>query len=138
MNQLLMVMMMAAVMMMMAAEGGDNLAEKCGQVVQKVIPCLGFATGKEATPSKQCCDSATVIKDTDPECLCYIIQQTHKGSAESKSMGIREDRLLQLPSACQVKNASISNCPSKFNFFPLLTMLYTHSYMIDHGPKIQY
>lgn len=105
-------MMMAAVMMMMAAEGGDNLAEKCGQVVQKVIPCLGFATGKEATPSKQCCDSATVIKDTDPECLCYIIQQTHKGSAESKSMGIREDRLLQLPSACQVKNASISNCPS--------------------------
>lgn len=92
----------------------DDLAKKCGAVVQQVIPCLEFATGKVETPKKECCDSATKIKDAAPECLCYIIQQTHKGSPESKSMGIQESRLLQLPTACNLKNTSVTNCPSKF------------------------
>jgi len=98
---------------MMAAEGADDLSTKCAQVVQKVIPCLNFASGKEATPKKECCDATTSIKESNPECLCYIIQQTHKGSPEIKNLGIQEDKLLQLPSLCNVKNASITNCPSK-------------------------
>lgn len=98
---------------MNTSKGAEDLAQKCGQVVQKVIPCLDFATGKAPTPKKECCDAANSIKETNPECLCYIIQQTHKGSPESKSMGIQEAKLLQLPKVCSVKNASISNCPSK-------------------------
>ena len=94
--------------------GADDLAQKCGQVVQKVIPCLNFATGKANIPSKECCDAATQIKESDPECLCYIIQQTHDGNPQSKSLGIQEAKLLELPSACNVKNANISECPSKF------------------------
>ncbi|CAL0328021.1 unnamed protein product [Lupinus luteus] len=98
--------------------GADDLATKCGQVVEKVIPCLSFATGKAATPTKECCDAATEIKESNPQCLCYIIQQTHKGSPQSKQMGIQEDKLLQLPSVCNVKNASISLCPKLLGLSP--------------------
>lgn len=97
------------------SNGAEDLSKTCAQVVSKVIPCLDFATGKTPTPKKECCDAAKSIRDTDPECLCYIIQQTHKGSPESKNMGIQEDKLLQLPGVCGVK-ANISDCPSKFFF----------------------
>ncbi|KAE9607973.1 putative bifunctional inhibitor/plant lipid transfer protein/seed storage helical [Lupinus albus] len=91
--------------------GGDDLATKCGEVVEKVIPCLKFATGKATTATKECCDAASEIKESNPECLCYIILQTHKGSPQIKQMGIQEDKLLHLPSACNLKNANITQCP---------------------------
>ncbi|XP_028771927.1 non-specific lipid transfer protein GPI-anchored 1 [Neltuma alba] len=90
--------------------GAEDLVTKCGQVVQKVMPCLTFATGQAAVPTKQCCDAAASIKESSPECMCYVIQQTHKGNAQSKSLGIQEAKLLQLPSACKL-NANISHCP---------------------------
>ncbi|KAI9125719.1 hypothetical protein K1719_003137 [Acacia pycnantha] len=88
----------------------DDLVTKCGQFVQKVTPCLSFAQGQAAVPTKDCCDAAASIKQSSPECMCFIIQQTHKGNEQSKSLGIREDKLLQLPSACKMK-ANVSNCP---------------------------
>ncbi|CAJ1851467.1 unnamed protein product [Sphenostylis stenocarpa] len=100
------------------ADGADDLANKCGQVMQKVLPCLGFVSGKEAKPKEECCDATESIKETNPECLCYVIQQTHKGSPEIKSLGIQESKLLQLPSVCQVKNASISDCPKLLGLSP--------------------
>lgn len=100
---------------MTAAEGADDLSTKCAEVVQKVIPCLDFASGKEAAPKKECCDATASIKESNPECLCFVIQQTHKGSPQIKSLGIQEDKLLQLPSLCKVKNATITDCPSKLS-----------------------
>ncbi|XP_060214191.1 non-specific lipid transfer protein GPI-anchored 1 [Lycium barbarum] len=105
------------------ANGDDNnknsLGKKCGEEVQKVVACLTFATGKAPSPSKECCDAAKDIKDKKPVCLCYLIEQIHKGSSpELKSMGIQEDKLLQLPSACKLTNASISNCPKLLNIPP--------------------
>ncbi|CAJ2668083.1 non-specific lipid transfer protein GPI-anchored 1 [Trifolium pratense] len=105
-------------LIIVVSNGAEDLSQKCGQVVQKVIPCLDFATGKADTPKKECCDAANSIKETDPECLCYIIQQTHKGSPESKSMGIQEDKLLQLPTVCHVKDANITNCPKLLGLSP--------------------
>lgn len=104
------------------ADGDDkSLGDKCGAEFQKVAACLTYATGKAPSPSKECCDAAKDIKEHEPVCLCYIIEQIHKGSSpQLKSMGIQEDKLLQLPSACKLTNASISNCPSK-----LLFILYT-------------
>ncbi|KAK7319036.1 hypothetical protein RJT34_03745 [Clitoria ternatea] len=97
---------------------GADLATKCNVMVEKVIPCLNFATGQVATPSKDCCDATSKIKESDPECLCYVIQQTHKGSPEVKSMGIQEARLLHLPIACNLKNASTTHCPKLLGLSP--------------------
>ncbi|KAL2343464.1 hypothetical protein Fmac_004749 [Flemingia macrophylla] len=95
-----------------------NLAAKCNVLVQKVIPCMNYATGQVAVPTKGCCEATSEIKRSNPECLCFAIQQTHKGTPEVKSMGIQEARLLQLPSACNLKNASTTNCPKLLGLSP--------------------
>ncbi|KAK3040857.1 hypothetical protein RJ639_029201 [Escallonia herrerae] len=99
--------------------GAATLGERCSKVFEKVTTCLTFATGKAATPTKDCCSSVTGIRESDPACLCYIIQQIHNGSnPQIKSFGIQEARLLQLPSACKLANASISDCPRLLNIPP--------------------
>ncbi|WVZ25423.1 hypothetical protein V8G54_003967 [Vigna mungo] len=100
-----------------ASEEGD-LAAQCNQLVQKVLPCLSFASGQAAVPTKECCSATLEIKKSDPKCLCFAIQQTHKGIPEAKSMGIQEGRLLQLPSACNLKNASSTDCPKLLGLSP--------------------
>ncbi|KAL6983920.1 hypothetical protein U1Q18_017291 [Sarracenia purpurea var. burkii] len=92
-----------------------TIGEKCSDNFQKVTTCLSYATGKAAAPTKDCCSSVSEIKDSDPVCLCFIMQQTHDGGQQIKSMGIQESRLLQLPSACKLTNASISDCPKLLN-----------------------
>lgn len=100
-----------------AAGGGADteLQNECADQLNKVMDCLDFAKGTTATPSAKCCGSVKDMKDSNPKCLCFIIQQAHGGSSDMvKSLGIQEAKLLQLPSACQIKNASVSDCPSKF------------------------
>lgn len=96
------------------SDAADTTAEECNDVFQKMMICLDYAKGKSPTPSKDCCTSIKDIKDSKPKCLCYIIQQSHSGADALKSLGVQEDKLLQLPTACQIQNASISNCPSRF------------------------
>lgn len=92
-----------------------DLANKCSADFEKVAQCLSYVTGKAATPTKDCCTSVTEIRDSNPVCLCFFIQQTHNGSEQIRSLGVQETKLLQLPTACNLKNASISNCPSEFS-----------------------
>ncbi|GFY99963.1 hypothetical protein Acr_13g0013630 [Actinidia rufa] len=99
----------AAVFLCAAAVGSgaaEDLTKECSSAFEKVGTCLSYATGKAAMPSKECCGSVTEIKNSEPVCLCYIIQQTHNGSNQIKSMGIQEGKLLQLPTTCQLTNAS--------------------------------
>ncbi|GFP95572.1 non-specific lipid transfer protein GPI-anchored 1 [Phtheirospermum japonicum] len=118
-------MLLCLAVIVIAAGGADeSLAAKCSAQFQKVTQCLPFATAKAAAPSKDCCDSVTDLKASDPACLCFIIQQIHNGSnAAVKSMGVQETRLLQLPSVCKLANASVSECPSKCSSYsPFLVM----------------
>ena len=92
----------------------STMEEKCGNDFQKLTVCLSYASGKAVTPTKDCCDSVKGIKESEPECLCFIIQQTSSGSDKVKSLGIQEAKLLQLPTACALKNASLTECPSKY------------------------
>nr|GMD57816.1 non-specific lipid transfer protein GPI-anchored 1 [Ipomoea batatas] len=94
------------------AAAKDDLKDKCGKESTKVVDCLTYAIGTADAPSKQCCDSVSSIKETDPVCLCYVIQQVHKGDSSVTGLGIKEDRLLKLPSACKLANASTTNCPT--------------------------
>ncbi|CAI9761706.1 unnamed protein product [Fraxinus pennsylvanica] len=96
-----------------AAGGADTaLANKCTAEFQKVMACLTFATGKVAAPGRECCNAVSDLKETDPACLCFTILQIHNGSNPAiKQMGVQESRLLQLPSACNLANASVNECP---------------------------
>ncbi|XP_019199794.1 PREDICTED: non-specific lipid transfer protein GPI-anchored 1-like [Ipomoea nil] len=97
------------------AAAKDDLKDKCGKESPKVMDCLSYAIGTADAPSKKCCDSVSSIKETDPVCLCYVIQQVHKGDSSVTSLGIKEDRLLKLPSECKLANASTTNCPKLLN-----------------------
>ncbi|KAJ0038247.1 hypothetical protein Pint_23734 [Pistacia integerrima] len=98
--------------------GADTTAEACQDVFQKMMVCLDFAEGKSPTPSKECCTSIKDIKDSKPKCLCSVIQQSQSGTDTLKSLGVQEAKLLQLPTACQLQNASISNCPKLLGLSP--------------------
>ncbi|XVF02765.1 hypothetical protein REPUB_Repub04eG0202200 [Reevesia pubescens] len=101
-----------------AADESD-LANQCSKDFQSVMTCLSFAQGKAASPTKECCSSISSIKENEPKCLCYILQQTQTSGAQSlKSLGVQQAKLLQLPTACQLKNASISNCPTLLGLPP--------------------
>ncbi|KAL7197126.1 hypothetical protein ACSBR1_037030 [Camellia fascicularis] len=92
-----------------------TVEDQCSNDFEKLVTCLNYATGKAAAPTTECCNSVAEIKDKDPVCLCYIIQQTYNGSEQIKNMGIQQSRLLQLPSYCKVTNASITDCPKLLN-----------------------
>lgn len=121
-----------SILLLFGSVGGaddSGLANECSKDFQSVMTCLSFAQGKVATPTKECCSSVLGIKENKPKCLCYILQQTQTSGAQSlKSMGVQQDKLLQLPSACQLKNASVSDCPSKLSFSNmLLSYVYSRS-----------
>ncbi|KAG2269706.1 hypothetical protein Bca4012_062718 [Brassica carinata] len=101
-----------------APVAGGALAEKCSQDIQKVSLCLEFATGTAPTPSEKCCDAIEDIKEKDPKCLCFLIQQAKTGGQTMKDLGVQEAKLIQLPTACQLHNASISNCPKILGISP--------------------
>ncbi|KAK1415854.1 hypothetical protein QVD17_31642 [Tagetes erecta] len=90
----------------------ESLAQECSSKLTAVMTCVAFATGKEATPQPKCCDSVKEMKDSNPACLCFLIQQIHNGTNPMlKKINVQESRLLQLSSACKIANASISDCP---------------------------
>ncbi|KAJ4871785.1 Non-specific lipid transfer protein GPI-anchored 1 [Raphanus sativus] len=101
-----------------APAGGGSLLDECSKDIQTVTLCLDFATGKAPNPSKKCCDAIEGIKEKDPKCLCFLIQQAKSGGQAFKDLGIQEAKLIQLPTSCQLHNASISNCPKLLGILP--------------------
>ncbi|GMI87677.1 glycosylphosphatidylinositol-anchored lipid protein transfer 1 [Hibiscus trionum] len=97
----------------------SGLANQCSKDFQSVMSCLNFAQGKAAKPSEECCSSVSSVKENEPKCLCYILQQSQTSGAQSlKSMGVQQVKLFQLPSACHLKNASVSDCPKLLGLAP--------------------
>lgn len=90
-----------------------NIQEQCTSQFGKVGACLTFATGKGTTPTPECCAAVKDIRQHQAVCLCYIILETHKGESSIKDMGLKEDKLLALPSACKLADTSVAKCPSK-------------------------
>ncbi|XP_038994146.1 non-specific lipid transfer protein GPI-anchored 1-like [Hibiscus syriacus] len=89
-----------------------DVRNQCAKDFQSVMSRQNFAQGKAETPSKECCSSVSSVKENEPKCLYYILQQSQtSGSQSLKSMGVMQDKLFQLPSACKLKNASVSDCP---------------------------
>ncbi|KAK9117565.1 hypothetical protein Sjap_016512 [Stephania japonica] len=92
-----------------------TVAEQCNNEFTKLGVCLDYATGKADSPSPVCCSTVKQIREANEVCLCYVIQMTHKGEASLKQMGLQEEKLFQLSSACKLANTSIADCPKLLN-----------------------
>ncbi|OMO88146.1 hypothetical protein COLO4_20410 [Corchorus olitorius] len=109
-----------AVSCLLVVEAADaDLASECSKDFQSVMTCLNFAQGKAATPSTECCSSVSSIREDRPKCLCFILLQTKTSGAQNlKNLGVQEAKLFQLPTACQLKNSSVSDCPTLLGLAP--------------------
>ncbi|CAD6264847.1 unnamed protein product [Miscanthus lutarioriparius] len=96
----------------------DPLQSKCQGDFGKLTDCMDYATGHAASPSSTCCGDAGDTEKARPECLCYIIQQVHTGRNQVQSLGLRFDRLIALPAACNLPNANVSLCINLLNLKP--------------------
>ncbi|CAM8876372.1 unnamed protein product [Rhodiola kirilowii] len=92
----------------------DDLKTKCSSDFTKVMSCLSFVKATANIPTKECCSNVNEIRKDDPACLCYFVQMANSNdSAEQiKNMGVKISQLLLLPSACNVPNSNISECPT--------------------------
>uniref|UniRef100_A0A7C9CYX9 Bifunctional inhibitor/plant lipid transfer protein/seed storage helical domain-containing protein n=1 Tax=Opuntia streptacantha TaxID=393608 RepID=A0A7C9CYX9_OPUST len=122
-SQAVMVMALCVGIGGMVSNGEDNdLMKQCTTAIQDLGNCLMFVTAKEAEPTKACCSAVSAMKDKQPVCLCLFIGQAHNGTNPAlKGLGIQEAKLLQLPNACHLTNASVTNCPSKLIYFSFIS-----------------
>ncbi|KAJ4702853.1 Non-specific lipid-transfer protein [Melia azedarach] len=74
----------------------------CGTVDPKAAACVGFATGKAATPTPACCrglqqlaQSVKTVDDKKAICRCL--------KAGAKSLGVQDRFLSKIPDACKIK-----------------------------------
>ncbi|KAI4368359.1 hypothetical protein MLD38_016925 [Melastoma candidum] len=91
----------AALCTRVAAQSG------CTNVLLGLMPCLSFVTGGSSTPSTSCCSQLANVVQSQPRCLCVIV---NSGNGASLGVTINQTLALSLPAACQVKTPPVSNC----------------------------
>ncbi|XP_073302911.1 non-specific lipid-transfer protein D, cotyledon-specific isoform-like [Primulina huaijiensis] len=81
----------------------SNAAISCGTVDTKAASCITYATGKNATPSKQCCAGLQTLAQSvktvaDKKDICRCLKAAVKNFA-----GVQDKFLSKIPSACSIK-----------------------------------
>ncbi|KAM7257552.1 hypothetical protein ACFE04_013293 [Oxalis oulophora] len=117
-QNLVLLMLMGLSLFIEISNGADDLSSQCNDSVEKLMTCLTYASGKATAPTDQCCTSVKGIKDSKPKCLCFIMQQVNSGNKGLKGIGIEPSKMLNLPNACQLKNASVADCPKLLGISP--------------------
>ncbi|KAI3865065.1 hypothetical protein MKX03_017695 [Papaver bracteatum] len=79
----------------------------CTKVIMGMAPCLTYVTGNSSTPSTSCCSQLTTVVQTQPECLCSML---NTGAGAALGLAINRTLALALPSACNVQTPSIDRC----------------------------
>ncbi|XP_010256109.1 PREDICTED: non-specific lipid-transfer protein-like protein At2g13820 [Nelumbo nucifera] len=97
--------LVAALVAMIWAEAAAQ-SSSCTNTIISMSPCLNYITGNSSTPSSSCCSQLASVVNSQPECLCQILN----GGASSLGIQIDQARALALPKACNVQTPSVSLC----------------------------
>lgn len=81
----------------------------CTNVLISMASCLNYVTGSSNTPSPSCCSALGNVVQTQPRCLCTIVN----GGGGSLGVNINRTQALALPGACKVETPPISRCNGK-------------------------
>ncbi|XP_068655996.1 non-specific lipid transfer protein GPI-anchored 1-like [Aristolochia californica] len=101
-----------------SSSASSSIQDQCADEMGKVTTCLQYASGKMAAPSGDCCTAVKDIRSKAPVCLCFVIQQVNDGSPTVKDLGLKVDKLLQMPADCKLPNASATDCPGLLGLSP--------------------
>ncbi|KAF5727056.1 Bifunctional inhibitor/lipid-transfer protein/seed storage 2S albumin superfamily protein [Tripterygium wilfordii] len=78
----------------------------CTTALIGLAPCLNYVTGNSSTPSSSCCSQLTNVVQSQPQCLCTLVN----GGGSSIGVSINQTLALSLPSACNVQTPPVSQC----------------------------
>ncbi|XP_071699635.1 non-specific lipid transfer protein GPI-anchored 15-like [Rutidosis leptorrhynchoides] len=96
------------VMMVMVWSGAkaQSITSSCTSALMGLAPCLNFVNGNSSTPSPSCCLSLSSVVQTNPRCLCSLLN----GNTPNVGITINQTLAIALPGACSVQTPSISLC----------------------------
>eukprot|EP01018_Ginkgo_biloba_P038676 Gb_11754 [translate_table: standard] len=96
------VLMVAGVVAQAPAPSSD-----CTSAITSLAPCLSYVSSgsNDTTPGKECCTALSTVVSTRVLCLCQVLSTNN-----TLGLPINRTRALALPSACNVKTPSISQC----------------------------
>ncbi|GJT54640.1 non-specific lipid-transfer protein-like protein [Tanacetum coccineum] len=94
------------VVIVMICGGANAQSSSCTSSLMGLSPCLNFVTGNTTTPSPTCCSQLANVVQTQPRCLCSLLN----GNVPNIGVSINQTLALTLPGACQVQTPSISLC----------------------------
>ncbi|XP_051206904.1 non-specific lipid transfer protein GPI-anchored 5 [Lolium perenne] len=95
-----------AMMMTLLASKAVAQNNSCSSVMMTLSPCLDFIGNKALEPGFSCCTTLGGIVQTDPRCLCMVLD----GTAASFGIAINHTRALELPGICKVEAPPVSRC----------------------------
>ncbi|KAK4756471.1 hypothetical protein SAY87_006598 [Trapa incisa] len=85
---------------------GTEAQSGCMSSLLGLTPCLNYVSGNSSTPSSTCCSRLTGVVQSQPQCLCLLLN----GTASSYGYSINQTQALALPGACNVKTPPVSLC----------------------------
>ncbi|CAD6256614.1 unnamed protein product [Miscanthus lutarioriparius] len=88
----LVVVLVALVFSRAAAQGNG-----CSSVMMTLSPCMDFISSKAPEPGISCCSVIAGVVQTDPRCLCMVLD----GTATSFGISINQPRAMELPGVCK-------------------------------------
>ncbi|GAB4841608.1 hypothetical protein Ancab_022322 [Ancistrocladus abbreviatus] len=95
-----------AIISTLCAESMAQSSSSCTTALVTMSPCLNYISGNESRPSSSCCSQLASVVNSQPECLCQVIN----GGGSSLGLSINRTQALKLPSACNVQTPSVSRC----------------------------
>lgn len=99
---------MALVMVLIVAIywNGALAQSSCMTTLVGLSPCLNYVSGNSSTPSSSCCSSLSSVLQSNPQCLCALIN----GGGSNLGIAINQTLALGLPSACNLQTPPVSRC----------------------------
>ncbi|KAI3441979.1 AAI domain-containing protein, partial [Psidium guajava] len=98
---------MALAVTMAALCAGAVAQSGCTSVLIGLAPCLSFVTGSSSTPSSSCCSQLASVVQSQPRCLCMVL---NGGASSSLGVTLNQTLALALPGACNVQTPPVSRC----------------------------
>ncbi|CAN4093700.1 unnamed protein product [Withania somnifera] len=78
----------------------------CMTTLVGLAPCMNYVTGNSSTPSSSCCTALSSVVQSNPQCLCSLLN----GGGSGLGISINQTLALALPAACNVQTPPVSQC----------------------------
>ncbi|GER55368.1 nonspecific lipid-transfer protein [Striga asiatica] len=85
---------------------GAFAQSSCASTLFSLYSCMNYVTGNTSSPTPSCCSSLSNVVDTQPQCLCPLVN----GGGSSFGFSINQTLAMALPAVCNVQTPPLSRC----------------------------